>query len=526
MTNKKASPGKRARARGVRAASIRTGRSPATNSAPGDFAALQRELEPDLNELERRLADRTRELEEATAQVELLYRIAPVGLGLQDSELKFLRINDQLAQMAGKTREQCLGRSVREVLPAMADTIEPILKQVLATGESATNIEMTSSGLVEGATTKNTWVWHCHPLRAPGGLLGVSSVAIDISQRKNFENELREQEQKMRTIVTLAADALICIDSQGIIEEFNPAAERIFGYSAGETVGKNIKLLMPSPYREQHDRYLSDYLETGKSSMFGAGRELTGLRKDGSVFPLYLMVREIDHKHRYIGTLRDLSERRILEKELLSIADDVQRTIGESLHDDLGQEMTGLGLQFESLLELLGEGKNPQRQLAERIMTTLDRVRGKVRTFARGLIPAALGSGDLGVALAGLAFNVNETSGIRCYYHYDKELIVKDRLVATQLYHIAQEALNNAVQHAIAHNISLSVEDGNRRLTLKICDDGIGINQEAPSKFGSGLNIMQHRAAVIGGRLSIGQGTSAGTLVTCTIDLESLHDGQ
>src|SRR5688500_6113455 len=109
-------------------------------------------------------------------------------------------------------------------------------------------------------------------------------------------------------IFTAAVDGIIVINDRGVVEAFNPAAERLFGYAAVETIGQNVNVLMPSPYHEEHDGYVSRYQATGDAKIIGIGREVTGRRKDGSTFPLHLSVGEatIEGKRKFTGIVHDL----------------------------------------------------------------------------------------------------------------------------------------------------------------------------------------------------------------------------
>src|SRR5208282_5695370 len=118
------------------------------------------------------------------------------------------------------------------------------------------------------------------------------STESDVTREQSAE-ALAASEARLRALLEAALDAIISIDERGIIQLANPAAERMFGYSAQELIGKNISLLMPSPYREEHDGYVAHYLATGKKRIIGiVGREVAGLRKDGTTFPLDLSVAE------------------------------------------------------------------------------------------------------------------------------------------------------------------------------------------------------------------------------------------
>lgn len=141
---------------------------------------------------------------------------------------------------------------------------------------------------------------------------------------------------KLGAILASAATAVITIDSHGRIDSLNPAAEKMFGYSAQEAVGHNISILMPEPYRSQHDTYLSKYLATGKRQIIGIGREVAGLRKDGSIFPMHLSVNEftIGQERYFTGTIIDLSAQHAAEQRF-EREQALFRSIFESLPDPL-----------------------------------------------------------------------------------------------------------------------------------------------------------------------------------------------
>jgi PAS domain S-box-containing protein len=134
---------------------------------------------------------------------------------------------------------------------------------------------------------------------------------------------VREGEKRIRAILDNVVDGIITIDQQGTIESFNPAACNIFGYSPAEVVGQNIKMLMPEPYQGQHDTYIRNYLDGGQAKIIGIGREVTGLRKDGSIFPMELAVGEIGLGQRrlFTGIVRDITERKRAEEALVATLD-------------------------------------------------------------------------------------------------------------------------------------------------------------------------------------------------------------
>src|SRR2546429_9100033 len=192
----------------------------------------------------------------------------------------------------------------------------------------------------------------------PGPSAG-RQTSDEMTVRRNLaEAALRDSEERLRAILETAVEGIITIDEGGVIESLNPAAEKIFGYQAQEVVGKNVKVLMPTPYRDEHDGYLANYLRTGRARIIGIGREVVGLRKDGTVFPMDLSVSEVRlaHKRLFTGFVRDISDRKRLEREVLQISDLEQRRIGQDLHDGLCQQLAGVLLMSEVL------GQNPFRK--------------------------------------------------------------------------------------------------------------------------------------------------------------------
>ncbi len=138
------------------------------------------------------------------------------------------------------------------------------------------------------------------------------------ADRVSLEERLRASEARWRAVVESAVDGIIVIDARGCIEAFNPAAERLFGYTEQEVTAQNVNMLMPSPYHEEHDGYLARYLATGMQKVIGIGREVTGRRKDGTTFPLHLSVGEtsLAGERKFTGILHDLSARVAMEEQL------------------------------------------------------------------------------------------------------------------------------------------------------------------------------------------------------------------
>jgi two-component system CheB/CheR fusion protein len=349
----------------------------------------------------------------------------------------------------------------------------------------------------------------------------------DISARKQAERSRQESQDRLQTIVNTAVDAIVTADERGTIASVNPAAERMFGYTAAEMLGQNVKMLMPSPYREEHDEYLGRYLRTGEKHIIGIGREVRGRRKDGSTFPVDLSVSEYqDRTQRFFsGVLRDLSVRKALEREVLEAATMEQWRIGRELHDSSGQELTALGLLAEALVEALAKTSPGEAVLATKIAEGVKRVLGQVRALSRGLIPAEVDAPGLTAALAELASRTSELHGVACTFECREPVLVEDNQRATHLYGIAKEAVSNALKHSGAKNIRISLESDDRSVALRVRDDGVGLPSEPVESKGMGLKIMRYRAGLINAGLTVGPAERGGTLVSCSIS-KDIGDGQ
>jgi PAS domain S-box-containing protein len=159
------------------------------------------------------------------------------------------------------------------------------------------------------------------------GIVALWTLAGLILLHGRTQTKLGESESRLRAIVQTATDAILTIDEHGIVQSMNGAAERIFGYQAAEVVGRNVTMLMPEPYRSEHDQYIERYLRTGEARIIGIGREAVGRRKDGTVFPLDLSVSEVrlDERRLFTGIVRDITQRKKIEEQ----RDQLARTVAE-----------------------------------------------------------------------------------------------------------------------------------------------------------------------------------------------------
>jgi two-component system, LuxR family, sensor kinase FixL len=361
-------------------------------------------------------------------------------------------------------------------------------------------------------------------------------LGAEVAQRQRAERTLREREALTRAILDTAVDAIVTIDARGRIESFNRAAERMFGYDAGEVLGRNVRLLMPEPYAARHDGYLRKYQRTGKARIIGIGREVVGLRRDGSTFPVDLAVSEVrlGRRRTFAGILRDLTERKRLEKEILDTAEREQRRIGADLHDGVCQQLAGINFLLRALQQKLDAGGRPAPEETRQLTTLMSDAINQARGLSHGLNPVDPGANGLSAALGRLADTVREMFHVGCTFRSNRPainpLLVHDATAAIHLYRIAQEAVNNAIRHGKARRIVITLNgSAGGAVTLGVDDDGIGFLKtgSAPAAGsdgqGMGLRTMRHRAHMIGASLTLAASRLGGARVTCRLPVKRLR---
>ena len=470
-----------------------------------------------LNEsLEQRVAEKTQEvklLAEAMANLGEGVMITTDHLNWPGPQIVY--VNDALCQITGYTAEELIGHTPRILQGLRTDraTIKQLRSEL---SEKRSHLCELVNYRKDG-TTYDAELFITPLFDADGTHSNFIAIHRDISQRKQDERRLRESEERLRTILNAAADAIITIDQRGIIDGVNSASENMFGYTADELIGQNVKVLMPAPYCDEHDGYIARYLETGQARIIGIGRDVTGRRKDGSTFPISLSVSEVDHLGLFTGIIRDISDRRKLQKQILEIAAEGERRIGHELHDNTQQQLTGLGLLAQSLADALTQESNQRANMAARLAKGIRESANHVHMLSRGLVPVEVDAEGLRSALSELAARVAEQYGIRCDFQCAGAVEMSDNFQATHLYRIAQEAVNNAIKHGQASRIDISLTGVDEGISLKVLDDGIGISLQRPPGPGMGLQIMDYRASLIGATVQVAPGPDGGTLVNCTI---------
>lgn len=316
---------------------------------------------------------------------------------------------------------------------------------------------------------------------------------------------LRKSHERFRLLFERSMDAILISDDQGKIIEVNSAACNFLGYSHDKLLEMKISDLLDTKSgdlgRGSGDQTFGEIALTLPSgerrfAEFSAGQFAPNLN---------------------LNILRDITERRDLEKEIQEISEKEQRRLGQDLHDGLGQSLTGISFLTKVLQQKLGSKKADEEKDAALIVKLIKECLLQAREVARGLCPTVLDTNDIQAALEQLSENLKKYFGVASQANCDPAIKIKENAVAVHLYRIAQEATTNAIKHGKARKIWISLSRENRIITLQIRDNGVGFPENRKKEKGMGLRVMQHRARMIGATLEVDGQENRGTTITCTV---------
>lgn len=342
----------------------------------------------------------------------------------------------------------------------------------------------------------------------------------EIEKLKKTESELEKSEAFSEAVINKSTDAIISTDVEGNILNINPAAQDMFGFSPKEIVGKDIGELMPFPHSENHGKYIRQYIETGEKKVIDIGREIQGMRKNGTVFPIEVTVSEVSWEgNRFFSNIiKNISERRDLERRISDISNEERRRIGQDLHDGLGQMLTGIRMVSENLAKKLKTTGSEWTDKVQQISEMVQEADEYARTLTRGMVQIDLENKGLSNALRELCKRAEKLFSIQCTYSETGSMVIDDHTAALHIYRIVQESINNAVKHGKAQNIQVRLSNSGQHTSLVIDDDGIGFGPEfSKENSGMGIQIMKYRAGILGGILELVRTEDEMTRVRCII---------
>jgi two-component system, chemotaxis family, CheB/CheR fusion protein len=472
-------------------------------------------------------------------------------------EWKVVSWNDAAERLFGYKETEVIGRDIKFLSPPHNEAELNEIRSAIARGEGKT---LETVRVKKNGEPVNVSITFSLVKDEAGKAIGATEVLRDISSRKKAQEALRASDERFRLLMEGAKDyAMFLIEPNNVISYWSEGAQRVFGWSAEEAIGKRGELIFTPEDRAagRVQKEMAIALQKGSASDCR-----WHLRKDGSRIWVDGVMRRLDGEGRqkvrgFAKIARDATEQRIaeeelknahaelehrvmertaellatntelhnemkrrqtLEREILEVTERERSRVSQDLHDGLCQELTATAFFLKSKAKAIAR-KTPDcaRALLEAAETVNENA-GRARDLARGLNPFELGEGGLLVALRELATRANERRPCRC--EFSRALTVRDESIAMNLYRVAQEAVNNALKHARASEIIIGLRKEDHDVVLTIRDDGTGIRSLRKKKT-MGIHMMKYRADVCGGKLEIESRRGHGTTVTCRVPLGS-----
>jgi PAS domain S-box-containing protein len=429
-------------------------------------------------------------------------------------------VNNGFEKLTGYRREEALGRNCRFLQgnDRAQEGVQRLREAIAARREVQVELR--------NYRKDGTLFWnelHLTPVFEGERLKYFLGVQNDVTRRKEAE----AGQALLLQAVENANEAVLVTEAQHDlpgprIEYVNRAFIRMTGYEPEEVIGQTPRLFQGA----KTDRAVLDRMRQQLSLGEPFEGETVNYRKDGSAYVVAWHVAPIRDEHgrvvNWVSTQRDVTERRRLERETLDVSAREQRRIASDLHDALQQQLFGTAMHTKRLATTLAKAGSDHVEQAEELYALMqENVRG-LRSVVQGVVPVQPDEDGLTVALEHLSAKTADLYGVQCVFVCKAPVRLESFELSTQLYYIAQEAVFNAVKHAEARSVEISLVRIDGHVTLTVRDDGKGFRPragEGHASNGMGLRLMAYRARLVGVQFDIASHVGEGTTVTCVFEL-------
>jgi two-component system sensor kinase FixL len=465
-------------------------------------------------------------------------------------QLEILGASNSYLDLLGRHREQIVGRTLRDVTAGW-----PSADEILSSVDMAVRTRAVHRHGPVGLTIRGSGKFLIvnEPIVGADGDVGwiVHGVHAAAGGDRGSAEALQAAEARLRLILQTVPDAMIVIDERGRIESFSATAERLFGYTMEEVAGRNVRILMPPPFREQHDGYLARYLQTGERHIIGIGRVVIGQRKDGSTFPMHLTVGELKSagRHHFTGFIRDLTEQQLTENRLRELQSEVTHmsrftALGEmasTLAHEINQPLTAIANYLRGSQRLLerSDGGSPEL-LRDALTKAADQALRAGHIIRRLREFVARGEGERRIEnlpkliedASTLALIGAKESGVAVHFRLDPQadLVLADRIQIQQvLVNLIRNAIESMADVEGRRDLEIATVAGENLFEVRVSDTGGGLAPEVAANLfqpfvttkrkgmGLGLSICRTIVEAHGGRIWVSARPGGGTVFHFTL---------
>ena len=484
----------------------------------------------------------SKQIEKKISESELRFRTltktAPVGIFETDAKGATTYVNETWMLYSGMKFKEALG-------DGWLNAVHPDDRQWLQKGwKSKTDGKEESVSEYRIIDKKGKQIWvngKAVPVTNSHGVItSYIGIILDVTERKNAESRILNSEESKRLILNSALDAIIIIDTSSKIIFWNPQAEKIFGWTEAEVIGRQLTEIIILPeYVNDHYRGMSNYLHTGEGPILNRLVQITALNKNGAIFPVELSILTVEQETgiTFCAFIRDITERkkaesdlkesseqlRELSRHLQKVREDERLNIAREIHDELGQQLTGLKLDIAWLMKKTGQNDIAVKSKFDETLSLLDNTVKAIRRICTELRPSIIDDLGLNAALEWQVAEFIERLNIEISYKNnfnDKNIQPEISIV---LFRILQESLTNIAKHAAAKKVTSTIEQVNNMVHLSVADDGIGFNSSLKQKnLTFGLLGIKERTSTMQGECNIRSKPGEGTTIEVKIPLRSI----
>jgi PAS domain S-box-containing protein len=482
------------------------------------------------------------------------------GVLATDAGGRVTLLNPVAEQLTGWSKADALGRTVDEIFHIVnQQTRQPSLIPVM---------ETLAHGTIQGLANHTVLIARdggeraiadsCAPIRDRNNqVVGAVLVFRDVTEEYAVQQALRDSTTRIQTIFNTVADGIITINEQGRVETINPAGEHLFGYRASEVVGQNVRMLMPEPDRSQHDGYLAQYLSTGEAKIIGRERGVTGQRKDGSTFPMYLAINEmrLSGTLHFTGIVRDITERQEYEQQLISARESAEQanqakdSFLATMSHEIRTPLAGMLGMLEVLsLSSLDQDQHKTLHAAWDSARSLLRIVNDILDWSRiqegklALAPQSTSVPQLLQEVVNTYSHIASAKSLVLWQHSDSRLSAAHIVDPLRLSQVLNNFVSNAVKFTPHGEIELRAEllerlESGERIRFSVKDTGIGIKREIQESVfrrfqqgaantarqyggtGLGLSICRSLAQLLDGQVELASEPGLGSTFSITVVL-------